>query len=144
MNGEIKLSRHKAIIKATEERKIYYFGYARLWDNNKTITERTEKIGEKTLWEGEIDAPLIDEGETLRIEELNADVTITHRIRSTSGAYIYKTDYELDLIEDEKTAKTKNEAKLEEEKYLIAVEELNVGLAAEKELEPEDIMKKTS
>lgn len=107
------MEKHSSIVKGRKERTIYElrrvyggFGYGGI-----TVVDcKGVFIEDVYLWEGELNLPLLCEGDTLLIEQLNLEVVIKRRLLSTTGEYIYETDY-VDLIEDELTAESKIIAK---------------------------------
>lgn len=120
------MEKHKAIIKGTVYRREYGFSnrdasklrrYHPDHDFEHFIHMQDVFIEEKTLWEGEIDSPLLSVGETLYIESLNVEVLINMRVRTTSGNYIYKTDYKFEIVEDDISKKTKDDAEAAKMKY---------------------------
>jgi hypothetical protein len=109
------MEKHLAVVKGRKERKVYNFGKTYEYDWLSFIYETAELIEETHLWDGELNLPLLHEGDTLLIDELDLEVVITRRLLSTTGEYIYETDH-VELIEDVWTEESKivAEEKLQE------------------------------
>lgn len=131
--------KHKAIVKGLVFRKKYWF-WLSLYGDAGSIREDREFVREETLWEGEIDTPLLEQGECLHIKDLDVAVHIERRDRSTCGAYIYKTDHIIELLEDEKTLQSKEEAEIKEGRYLAQ----KIAEAEEEDKEKEELAEKKS
>src|SRR6185312_3349056 len=80
------------------------------------------------MWEGVIDAPLLNIGEKLYIEDLDVEIIVSERIRHTNGSYIYKTEHQLDLVENEDSLRSKNETREKEQANSKNIEELSAEL----------------
>jgi hypothetical protein len=107
------MEKHRAVIKGNVSRLIYR--YDRGWD----VYSSKFTVAKKTVWSGELDLPLLKQGELLYIEDIDETVEINARVRSTSGEYIYFTEFDAEVIEDEITLKSKEKAEAEYEKYKI-------------------------
>lgn len=114
------MEKHKAIIKGNINKTAYkHWGDnadISTWDHLKTaedkirvkrkyfeskILKSTVIDEERILWSGDIDSPLLNFREKVYIEELDLEVVIKERIRSTSGAYIYRTFHEIERVESD-------------------------------------------
>ena len=84
-------------------RKEYYYSasYKEMWESNV-------KTGDKVIWEGELDFP-ISRYEYIRIDELEASVFI-NSIKKTTSGIIYYTDYVVEVVEDEITKESLDDA----------------------------------
>lgn len=116
------MKQHSAVIKGKKERKIFRFGKTYNYDWIPYIYEISEYIEETYLWDGELNLPLLHEGDTLLIDELDLEVVITRRLLSTTGEYIYETDH-VELIEDVWTEESKIKADDELKEYEQSQEE---------------------
>ncbi|MGG0667811.1 hypothetical protein ABE073_04695 [Lederbergia citrisecunda] len=74
------------------------------------IVECKEIKKYENIWEGEIDAPLLEIGEKLYIEELDIEIVVSERIRHSNGAYIYRTLHEVKVVEDDESKDSKDKA----------------------------------
>lgn len=104
------MTKHKVIIKGSINRKVYRVTQDRRNIDELIIKGEKQFVKYETMWEGEIDTPLLEIKESLYIEDLDATVQIIGRVRTTSGSYIYQTNYNLKTIEDEKSIETKQRA----------------------------------
>lgn len=95
--------KHKVIIMGELRRKEYYYSKfeKEMWDSHI-------KTGDKIIWEGELDFP-INIYESIRIDELNATVSI-NSIKKTTSGIVYYTDYVVEVIEDEITKESLEKA----------------------------------
>jgi len=119
-----------SIFRGTVSRKVFRvinrYSHYNIYIDKPYIQEYKEFIKYDTFYKCEIERPPFEVGEKVYINDLDLTVTIEEVIRSTNGEYVYNTDYYFDIIEDEKTRKTRIEAEniLEEElvkydKYLL-------------------------
>lgn len=104
------MTKHKVIIKGSINRKVYRVTQDRRNIDELIIKGEKQFVKYETMWEGEIDTPLLEIKESLYIEDLDATVQIIGRVRTTSGSYIYQTNYNLKTIEDEKSIESKQRA----------------------------------
>lgn len=115
--GTSYMQKHLAVVKGRKERRVYRCSVHSVFGIFPYIYDKNEHIEETFLWDGELNLPLLQIGDTLLIEELNLEVKINRRLLSTTGAYIYETDH-VEVIEDEITKKSMVQAELDHEKYL--------------------------
>lgn len=120
------MEKHKAVIQGVIYRKDYEFctnfplprprpSYERSRSEIK-MSRLMDAITHMSqyMWEGVIDAPLLNIGEKLYIEDLDVEIIVSERIRHTNGSYIYKTEHQLDLVENEDSLRSKNETREKE------------------------------
>lgn len=69
------------------------------------------------IYEGQLDDPPLIEGQMIYLHTLKESVKVESILRSTDGTYTYKTEYEIEKIEDECTAKSKAHAELRYEHW---------------------------
>lgn len=93
-NGQVKKKRYKI------------FTY---WGDNDPKAYGTWEIEYKKISECEFDRPPLNSGDKIHLHELNNIVEVNDAIRSTSGAFIYNTNYVIEEIEDDETPKSKQE-----------------------------------
>lgn len=132
------MNQHKAIIKGQVLRRVYCPYPHPKYDLEGFRKREWKKLKEtvfvewKTIWEGDINMPLLERGEVFYIDELELKVAIKERMRTSSGNYIYETKHIVELLNDDQTRKSEIEAdaevelKNEEEKRLVEKMELRV------------------
>lgn len=98
------MEKHATVIKGRVNRKLYSY------DKGWGIYSNNEHVGTKTIWSGELNVPYLNDGELLYIEEIDTTVQIKARVRSTTGETVYLTSHEAEIIEDEITQKSKENA----------------------------------
>jgi len=110
-----------SIFRGTVSRKVFRvvnrYSQYNIYHDKPYIQGYKEFIKHDIFYKCEIERPPFEAGESVYINELDLTVAIEERIRSTNEEYVYNTDYYFDIIEDEKTEKTRIEAEkiLEEE-----------------------------
>jgi len=118
MNNNNKIT---SIFRGTVARKIFRvvnrYSQYNIYFDKPYIQGYKDFIKHDIFYKCEIERPPFEAGEKVYINDLDLTVTIEEVIRSTNGEYVYNTDYYFDVIEDEKTERTKKEAEkiLEEE-----------------------------
>lgn len=125
-------NKHTAIIKGRKERTMYRFGVRKYHIGfPPEVLKISEFTGHYLLWECELDAPVLEVGEILYIDDLNIEVTVQRRVRTTTGEYIYETDF-VELFSDELTSISLKEAEKKQRNYLEAMKKREDKLAADR------------
>lgn len=84
-------------------------------DNLDVIEEVTLKEVE-TVWEGELNTPILKVGESILVTEIDEKVIVVEVLRATDNSYIYYTDYIIDTIDSETLEENKKKLQKELEK----------------------------
>ncbi|MGG3987289.1 hypothetical protein [Bacillus smithii] len=135
------MGKHKAIFMGKKVRKIYKFEHNNFlskyscWFDNENENQFVDWV---EIYKCELDSPPLKEGEEIYIKELDETLYILDRLRSSDGQYIYSTDYIVEIIEDEFTKKSKEEANKKLNKY---IEELKIFHKNEIETYRDEIQK---
>ncbi|GLI82541.1 hypothetical protein ANABIO32_02280 [Rossellomorea marisflavi] len=111
------MEKHKAVVTGEVHLKRYRFGSNYSYIFNIGIYEDSEYKESNVLWSGELDNPPVEAGEKLYIMELDKTVIVKSKEKSTSGGYLYKTDF-IEVIEDDETEKTLEKAKEDQREYV--------------------------
>ncbi|AKO92047.1 hypothetical protein BEH_08005 [Priestia filamentosa] len=109
----IQIPKHKSVIIGGRVRKLYYFGF---YGRGAKICTHEEYIENIVVWEGTLNNPLADVGETIYISDIKKDVAVVSRSKNTDGGYVYFVNYQ-EEIEDEATEESLRRATEEEQKY---------------------------
>jgi hypothetical protein len=128
------MEKHKAVVMGRIEKKRYRFILSN-YNSRSEIKKSNEFVEYKEIWSGDLENPPLETGEGLYIKELNTEVGITNKAKSTEGGYVYWTTFVIEEIEDEKTQETKlasEQAKMAhikyiEEKYCKTEEDLKMN-----------------
>ena len=124
---------HKAVINGNIERARYYF-YHSPFSGYHTINRVEDFIREESLWEGELDLPIMNHGDVIYIKELDLKVRITSCLRTTDNKFIYSSTHTKELIEDDITKASKEEAENSMEKFKAILERRKVTVEDVEEL----------
>jgi hypothetical protein len=115
--------KHNAIFLGRKVRKLYFANKGQIPMIGKPIppyiSETYVLMEYVKITETQIDNPALMKGERIYINEYDAVSEILDVMRSTDNKYIYYLDYNIEIVEDEETEKSKIEA----EKYLAMYEE---------------------
>lgn len=134
------MDKHKATVMGEVHLIRYYFGrdWGYHWDVG--IQERGDYKENKVIWSGELENPPVEEGEKLYIAELEKTVIVKSKEKSTSGGYLYKTDF-IEIIEDDETEKTLEKAK-EDQREFVEKHEKKVEEDDQEEVKAVNVNKK--
>jgi hypothetical protein len=118
------IEKHTAVFLGKKVKKKYYAfkGYVSEYEDFNTppyIHTEYELIEHVKITETQMDNPPLKEEEFIYISEYNEKAEILEVVRSTDNKYIYYLDYNVEVIEDEETEKSKEKA----EKDLIIYKE---------------------
>jgi hypothetical protein len=88
------------------------YSYSRgfYYTDKPTIADNAWFKKEENFYKCEIEKPPFEINEKVYIPELDLTVLITDRIRSIDGSVVFKTNYEIKIIEDECTIESLAEA----------------------------------
>jgi hypothetical protein len=126
------VEKHKAVVTGEIHVMRYRFGSSYEYMFHIGIHEESEYKERKVLWSGELDNPPVKEGEKLYIEELDKTVVVESKEKSTSGGYLYKSDF-VEVIEDEETEKSLNAA-TEDQREFVERQKKKAEEASQKEM----------
>lgn len=102
------------VVKEYEGTQIYRYELGEI----KEVMVRQNKEKTHTLFEGNMDLPILKENESLYLHELNKKVIINEVIRSTDNKYIYITSYPIiNINKNCIPEELKNKKALFDEKY---------------------------
>lgn len=87
----------------TGEREITY-------SSPPSISTSRQHVGEEKFFTCQFDNPPIEKGEKVYIDSLDLTVTVTERMRSTNGGYVYHVNHVVSTIEDKYSHSTKTQA----------------------------------
>lgn len=107
---------HRALFKGERLRKIYKLRHGVF--NLYYIEEDSEVIEHIDLERAELNKPILTEGESIHLSSLDKVVDIKAAVRSTDNSMIYFADYVIEMIEDDITEKTREEAEKKLEKCM--------------------------
>lgn len=116
LNGGSDKMNHIAVFKGNINRVIYVFDNPFLY-GTPFIHKKKEVVRHETIEEVGLDKPLMKEGEEVYLVSIDKIAKINKIVRSTDGKVIYFTNYEIELIEDEETEKSKQESESYEKNY---------------------------
>lgn len=111
---------HKAVIKGSEYKISFHFHVTKDIKQHARTIKNKEFIRETVLWEGELDLPVMKRGDEIHILELDLTVKIESCLRTTENKFIYTTDHE-ELIKDEEFSMSR--ARYEKNAYFKELEE---------------------
>ena len=110
---------HKAIFMGKKSRKVYWFGNDYYYTGflAPSIKEKLEYIEDVLMLEKEIDNPPLEINEKIHFPDLNETLIIKNKARHVEGGFIYWLDYNVEIIDDETTKNSLENAKNKEVKY---------------------------
>lgn len=117
----------RSIFLGQVRRKIY-----ELWCVEDTPKESSEFVEYKKLYECELESPPLQEKEKIYIKELDTTLQVQEIIKSSDGSITYKTNYTMEMIQDNKTDVSYQKALVRNEEYK---KEQKERIKKEKELE---------
>lgn len=103
---------HNAVIYGKVMRKKYYYV-----DVYKKILPLNECIKYEKIFEGELNIPILKNGDKIYIPDKEIQTTVEDIVISIDGTCIYYTDYDVKIIEDEETEKSKFISEKEKEEF---------------------------
>lgn len=120
------MQKHEAIFrgKIMEKKHYSWFGYG---VNERKVFHNIVLKELKDFYSTTMDAPILNEGDFLYIDdlEIDAEVEVLRVVRSLGGEYIYYVDYVIETIENEEKRreleKEVEEIKEKQEEYLREV-----------------------
>lgn len=75
------------------------------------VVDTYEKLETPVIWEGDLDSPVLESGDTLYLVNIGKEVKVAKVVRSTEGTYLYYTRHQVgEVLENELTEKSKLDA----------------------------------
>lgn len=102
---------HKAKIFGFKERRKRAYNYIK-----REFYNYLETVEEVLIWEGELENPVVKEKDQIFIPKLNTNLIIDGVAKSVEGGYRYYTSYVTEIVDDEETLKSYEEALKDKEK----------------------------
>lgn len=110
------MEKHDAVVMGRIDRKVYHF-YRSHFVQYCDVVERSQLVEAVEVWEGKLENPPLNIGDTLYINEIDEKVIITDKAKSTLGGYIYWTEHVVETIEDDETEKSRLQANKDYDLY---------------------------
>lgn len=99
------MEKHKAkFLGGIYKKKYYFVKYPAFVYNDFVLIEKKE------IGSFELEKPPLKVGDNIHIHTIDKIVKVKKVVRSTDDGYLYETDYEFEVIEDEETLQSKIEA----------------------------------
>lgn len=126
---------HQAVIQG-EVRYVKYFvdRHVTVYLPEYDIEKKTQIFKYKTIWDGELNSQILNQGDTIYIPELDSRAVITKRIIDiVDNVVTYETNYLVEIVENDET-----KASLEYAEKLLDFHKESQRIALERVIEMEN------